>query len=144
MEEERVLFWRTTVAVESFADAYSEAEVELIEFASEDAFQSTTDIYEVPSRCICYNPECSARRYKDDAGRVYARCLPEDVGGDIAEQIQYFNREKRIALLSDIEKYLREEGYYTSTGAQITFSCAPGWWVEKCARCIADCFSEDD
>lgn len=140
---EKILFWRSTSTAESFGAAFNDADVEFIEFASWDAFNAAGDIVEIKSSCICYNPECPKRRYRDAEGRIYALCLPEDMGGDIAEQIKHLYDKSKAAALADIEKYLREEGYYTTEANCITFDDAPAWWLKRCAAYIADCFSDN-
>ena len=138
----KVLFWRTTTNAENFEDAFDDAKVEFVEFESEDAFDAKEDIFEIPSRCICYNPECPDRRYKDKEGRIYARCLPEDVGGYVAEQIGYMDEKTKANALRDIEKYLYEVGFYTIKAEEILFNDAPTWWIERCAKYITHCFQE--
>ena len=115
-----------------------------MEFASEDDFNAADDIVEIESGCICYNPECPKRRYQDGEGRVYARCLPEDVGGDVAEQISHFNDKDKAAALGDIREYLCNVGYYTADAEVISFSDAPGWWLTRCASKVSSCFDADE
>jgi len=140
---ENVLFWRTRTTVGDFESAFDNADVEFVEFLSEEEFDDTDDIYEIPSDCICYNPECTLRRYKDEEGRIYARCDAADVAGDIAEQLNSVSARERMDALADVEEYIISTGYYV-TGGQIVFSAAPEWWREQCARWIAEYFSEED
>lgn len=140
---ENVLFWRTITTAGDFESAFDNADVEFVEFASEEEFEDTEGIYEIPSDCICYNPECAHRRYRDEEGHIYARCVASDVAGDIVEQLNSVSERERMEALADVEKYIATEGYYV-TGGQIVFAAAPEWWREQCARWIAEYFSGED
>lgn len=140
---EKVLFWRTVTKAEDFEREFDDANVEFVEFESEDAFDATEDIFEITSDCICYNPKCPDRRYQDTEGRIYARCIASDVGGDIVEQIRQSTNKDKEDALADIEKYISETGFVTRNAEAIIFADAPAWWRKRCVRWIADCFGDD-
>lgn len=142
-EKEKMLFWRTVTESDDFSAAFDAAEVELAEFSEED-FDDDATIYEIASNCICYNPQCAERRYKDEAGRIYARCLASDVAGDVIEQLRQCDADDCAAALADLEKYLSVIGVVTRDGENILFADAPDWWRARCIAEIADFFEDED
>ena len=140
-----MVFLRSIGPADDFEAAFENAAVELIEFEEFNEYntEETAGIWEIPSHCICYNPICPKRRYKDVEGRIYAQCTPEDMAGEFTEQMRHFTDTALKAALADIKKYICENGYITMSCDPITFEDAPEWWQKECCQYILEYFEEE-